>query len=332
MVPGSHPLEELELALLRVAVQQPPSLLGQLREDPRGLLRAARRVLPPDARLLLVVDQMEEAFTLVDQPEETGFFLQSLFEAILDPRSPLRVIITLRADFYDRPLLYPDFSTLMQNRTEVVVPLTADELQLAVRKPAERVGALLDKELLPAIVSDVVHQPGALPLLQYALRELFERRSGRLLTCQAYQEIGGVTGALGRQAEEIYSHLGDDSNEAARQLFLRLVSLGEGEEDTRRRVLRSELLSIESTNLTEVIDLFGQARLLTFDHHPTNREPTIEVSHEALLKEWSRLGTWLDESRADVRLQRMLTTAAAEWMESDQDPGFLLRGSRLVAI
>ena len=183
---------------------------------------------------------------------------------------------------------------------------------------------------MPTIVSDVIHQPGALPLLQYALRELFERRSGRMLTCQSYLEIGGVTGALGRQAEEIYSQLEDISRDAVRQLFLRLVSLGEGEEDTRRRVLISELLSIDSTNLSEVIDIYGQARLLTFDHHPTNREPTLEVSHEALLKEWSRLQTWLDESRADVRLQRLLANAAAEWLAADQEPGFLLRGSRLV--
>ena len=330
MVPGSHPLEELELALLRVAVHQPPSLLSQIKEDTRGLLRAARRVLPAGAQLLLVVDQLEEAFTLVQDPEVTNFFLQSLYETTFDPRSPVRIIVTLRADFYDRPLMHPDFSRLIQKRTEVVVPLTSEELQLAVRKPAERVGALLDKELLPTIVSDVIHQPGALPLLQYALREMFERRSGRMITCQAYQEIGGVTGALGRQAEEIFSQLEDKSQDAARQLFLRLVSLGEGEEDTRRRVLISELLSLESRHIDGVIEIFGKARLLTFDHHPTNREPTLEVSHEALLKEWSRLQTWLDESRADVRLQRLLANAAAEWLGAENDPGFLLRGSRLV--
>ena len=330
MVPGSHPLEELELALLRVAVQQPPSLLGQIKEDPRGLLRAARRVLPPDGQLLLVVDQLEEAFTLENQPETTNFFLQSLFETIVDPRSPVRIIVTLRADFYDRPLMHPDFSTLIQKRTEVIVPLNVDELQMAVRKPAERVGALLDKELLPAIVSDVIHQPGALPLLQYALRELFERRSDRLLTCQAYQEIGGVTGALGRRAEEIYSQLDNPAQDAARQLFLRLVSLGESAEDTRRRVLRSEIQSLQNAELDEVIEVFGEARLLTFDHHPNNRESTLEVSHEALLKEWARLQIWLDESRADMRLQRILANAAAEWLGEEQEPGFLLRGSRLV--
>lgn len=114
MVPGAHPLEELELALLRIAVKEPPSLLGQLKEDKRGLLRAIRRILPEGCELLLVIDQLEEAFTLVEEPEETTFFLQSLYEAISDPKSPLRVVVTLRADFYDRPLMHPDFSTLIQ--------------------------------------------------------------------------------------------------------------------------------------------------------------------------------------------------------------------------
>ena len=115
MVPGAYPLEELELALLRIAVKQPPSLLGQLKEDSRGLLRATRRVLPGKGELLLVVDQLEEVFTLVEDPKQSDYFLQSLYEAVVDPRSPVRVVVTLRADFYDRPLMHPDFSELMQN-------------------------------------------------------------------------------------------------------------------------------------------------------------------------------------------------------------------------
>jgi outer membrane protein assembly factor BamB len=209
-------------------------------------------------------------------------------------------------------------------------------------------------------VADVNEQPGALPLLQYALTELFERREGNTLTREAYHAIGGVLGALGRRAEELYAGLDPDGQEVTHQLFLRLVTLGEGVEDTRRRVLRSELEALTkdegprawdegprnkmdgrsdvrppssvlrpSSAIDEVIEVYGHSRLLTFDRDPLTRGPTVEVAHEALLREWRRLRQWLDDSRADVRMQRILAHAAAEWLLADRDASFLLRGSRL---
>ncbi|UCC61798.1 MAG: protein kinase, partial [Anaerolineae bacterium] len=332
MLPGAHPLDELEIGLLRVAVQQPVGLMGQLRRDERGLLRAARLALPTDrGELLLVIDQFEELFTRAADTAESKHLMQSLYAAVSDPRSPVRVVITLRADFYDRPLMHPDFSQLMRQRTEVVVPLTAEELAEAIRKPAEQAGAELETGLVTAIVTDVSEQPGALPMLQYALTELFERREGRTLTRAAYRAIGGVSGALARRAEEVYAGLDEAAQRAARQLFLRLVTLGEGVEDTRRRVLRGELkaIDVDQQAMDAVIDTFGRSRLLLFDRDPATREPTAEVAHEALLREWRRLRGWLDESRADVRTQRLLASAAGEWIEADRDPGFLLRGTRL---
>ena len=346
MVPGAHPLEELELALLRIAVQQPPSLLEQLEKDDRGLLRAVRRVLPEGGELLLVIDQLEEIFTLVKEPEDTSFFLQSLYEAVVDPHSPLRVIATLRADFYDRPLMYPEFGRLVEQRTAIVLPLSSEELDQAIRAPAERVGTVFETGLVSTILSDVADQPGTLPLLQYTLTELFERRTGRMLTFDCYQALGGVLGALGERAEEIYRSLNKESQSAVRQMFLRLVTLGEGIEDTRRRVLRVELEGLitdqgvgdrgqdvvirdQRSTISNVIDAFGEARLLSFDNDPVTRRPTVEVAHEALLYEWRRLREWLDESRADIRTQRVLANAAAEWQGAEHDPGFLLRGTRL---
>jgi WD40 repeat protein len=311
-----------------------------LNQSRYGLLEAVRSALPEkDSELLLVIDQFEELFSLVGDEEERRHFLESLFSAVTDPENHLRVLITLRADFYDRPLMYPDFSRLVEERTVVVLPLSPEELEAVVRKPAERVGAILEQGLVAAITSDVADQPGALPLLQYALTELFERRDGRMLTCEAYQSIGGVLGALGRRAEEVYASLGNEGKVVARQLFLRLVTLGEGAEDTRRRVLQAELEALtshsplphvgEGMGVREVLDSFGKARLLTFDHDPDTREPTIEVAHEALLQEWRRLGSWLDNSRADIRMQRVLANAALEWQRMDCDPGYLLRDSRL---
>ena len=329
MKPGAHPLEELELAILRVAVTQPPSLLGQIKEDARGTLRAVRRVMPEDGQLLLVVDQLEELFTLVNDPGDANFFMDSIFEAVRDPQSPLRVVATLRADYYDRPLKHPEFSILIEQRTQVVKPLSTSELEQAICEPANYLGVTFESGLVSTIVGEVHEEPGALPILQYALTELFERREGRLITWEAYDQIAGVRGALARRAENIFQSLGEENQEAARQLFLRLVTLGEGQEDTRRRVLRSEVNALLGESPPDVIEYYGEARLLSFDHDPQTREPTVEVAHEALLQEWGRLREWLDESRADIRMQRVLGNAAEEWRLAEQDPSFLLRGSRL---
>jgi WD40 repeat protein/serine/threonine protein kinase/DNA-binding XRE family transcriptional regulator len=353
MIPGAHPLEELEAALLRVAVNPPDSLLAQLRhaERERGLLRAVKRILPPDKdiELVLVIDQFEEIFTLVEDEDIRVHFLDSLLTAALDPGSRIRVVITLRADFTDRPLQYVDFGELLRRQSEFVLPLTPDELEQAITGPTKRAGLALESGLVSTIIDDIGDQPGMLPLLQYALTELFERRDGRRLTLAAYRDSGGVLGALARRAEELYTDLTEAEQEATRQLFLRLVTLGEGTEDTRRRVLRSELsqLSIISDKLSmeqpwttdngqqtadNVIDQFGRYRLLTFDHDPVTRGPTVEVAHEALLREWARLRAWLDDSREDIRQERAVARAAEEWNQHQRDVSFLLRGARLKQI
>ncbi len=344
MLPGRHPFEELEASLLRVAVNPPEHLLSQMKDGNRGLLRAVHRILPKDSsvELVLVIDQFEEVFTLIEDENERALLLENLAAAVLDERSRLHVIITLRADFTDKPLRYVDFGELMNRRFEFVLPLTPDELERAVLNPAQRVGLKLEKGLVSTIIREVGNQPGALPLLQYALSELFDSRDGRVLTNKAYHEIGGVLGALGRSAETIYTELDEAVRSAARQLFLRLVTLGEGTEDTRRRVLREELegltavggvaLSSEAISKGQwstVIDIFGKARLLSFDRDPVTRGATVEVAHEALLREWSRLREWLTESRSDVRTQRQLATAANEWNSAKQDISFLLSGARL---
>ncbi len=135
---------------------------------------------------------------------------------------------------------------------------------------------------------------------------------------------------MAQRAEDLFASFEGVGQEAARQLFLRLVTLGEGVEDTRRRVALSELGELlTSAVLNEVIDQYGRYRLLTFDHDPLTREPTVEVAHEALLREWPRLRHWLDQSRDDVRLQRSLATFAKEWVQNNKNDGFLLRESRL---
>ncbi len=336
MTPGTHPLEELEAALLRIAVNPPNSLLTQLRENERGLVRAVKRVLPGgsaevDNELVLLIDQFEEVFTRTQDEEERAHFLKSILAAASDPDSHLRIIVTLRADFYDRPLAYPEFGKLMHDCTMVVLPLMREDLEQVIIKPAMKIGLTLESGLVESIVADVGDQPGALPLLQYALTELFERRTGSVMTLQAYRDIGGVTGALAGRATELYHDLDEQAQQITRQIFLRLVILGEGTEDTRRRVLLDELLSLqhEEQIVQVVIDIFGKYRLLTFDHDPVTRTPTVEVAHEALIRQWQLLHQWIEDSREDLRLQRRVTAAATDWLNAGRDPSFLATGTRL---
>jgi WD40 repeat protein/serine/threonine protein kinase len=335
MVPGARPLDELEVTLLRVAANQAGNIRDQLERDRNGLLRAADLILPRDnSELLLVIDQFEELFTLVTDETSRTWFLNLLTAAASDINSRVRIIITLRADFYDRPLYYPEFGKLVRNHIETVLPLSAEELEQAIMRPSEQVGVAFEPGLVATFIDDVLYQPGALPLLQYALTELFEDRDGRTLTRAAYEAIGGAAGALARRAEELYYEQESAGQEAIRQMFLRLVAL-DGDSNsspaTRQRVPRSELISLiqDDDLMDELIDAYAAFRLLTLDHDPNSRRPTVEIAHEALLGEWGRLRGWLDESRDDLRMRRQLARVSEEWRQADQDPSFALRGTRL---
>lgn len=331
MVPGGEPFEELETALLNVAVDPPSALLEQLQADERGLRRVLDRIMPEDSSLVLVVDQFEELFTQTTNEETRKAFLDALLVAAAENPSRLRVVATLRADFYDRPLRYHDFGEVLRAGTEIITPMAPEELERAVAGPAEAVGAALEPGLAAAVISDVADEPTALPLMQYAMTELFERRKGVTLTADAYHDVGGVTGALGHRAEELYQLLDPASADAARQMFLRLLTLGGTGEDTRRRVLRSELdaLDVRPSSVAQVLDVYGRHRLLTFDRDPVSRGPTVELAHEALIREWPRYRDWVDEARTDIRFQRRLALATDEWQRHEEDPDYLLSGSRL---
>jgi WD40 repeat protein/serine/threonine protein kinase len=334
MTPGARPFEELEDALLRIAVNPPLGISSRLRNDGSALYPLVASVLPPETEVLLVIDQFEEIFTLADEATRARF-LENITNAITDPNNQhLRIIITLRADFYDRPLLYPQFGDLIRRRTEVVLPLGREEMRQAITNPAQRLGLRLEEGLVDAILADVGEQAGMLPLMQYALTELFEERQGRTLMLSAYREKGGVLGALTRRADQIYETLGETAHWSIRQIFLRLVSLGEGTEDTRRRAGRAELLAIsrspeEIELITQIVDSYGKYRLFTFDNDPISRAPTVTVAHEALIRSWSRLRGWLDASREDIRIQRRLANIVEEWVRSGRETSFLASGARL---
>ena len=331
MVPGEVPMEELAAALLSVSTAPLPGLVDLLRDNEHGLAEGVSWALPSqDSKLLLMIDQFEELFTQVEQESDRQQFLDLILNAVNAENSPVIILATLRADFYDRPLLYQGFGELIRKRTELVLPLNDEELEETITGPAFRVGAVLEDGLVERIIDDVREQPGALPLLQYALTELFERRDGALLTNAAYLDIGGTLGALAKRAEEVFQRFHDDGKDMARQIFLRLVTLGEGQEDTRRRILQTELLTLGDRDVVEdVLDHFGRYRLLTFDRDDATRGSTVEVAHEALIRRWDRLREWLTESREDVRLERQLLHSAETWEAAGKEKSYVMLGTRL---
>jgi serine/threonine protein kinase len=337
MLPGAWPLDNLEIALTRIAADQAGNLREHLDRDSHGLARTARLVLPNDeSELVVFIDQFEELFTLGGDKSGRDHFMDLIQGAVTDPRSRVRVVIALRADYYDRPLQYPAFGELVRSHLETVLPLSAEELERAIVNPAHQTGVTFEPGLVATIIEDVNYQPGALPLLQFALAELFEQRKGRVLTQSAYLALGGAAGALARRAEELYQEQSSEGREAIRQMFLRLVFVSDqmtgaapgvlSPAGTRKRVLRSELLSAASIPdlLDEIIDTYADYRLLSLDHHPATRRATVEVAHEAILREWDRLQGWLEESASDLNLHRQLIRATNEWTSGDMDEELLV--------
>jgi hypothetical protein len=280
------------------------------------------------------VDQFEELFTQTTSEDERRHFLDLLVTAITEPRGPVIVLLTLRADFYDRPLAYPVLGQLIPSHQMVMLPMNIHEQREVIEKPAALPGVRLtfEGDLVGDLLFEVQGQVGALPLLQFTLDQLFQRRSGRQLTLSAYRELGGVKGALTSQAEETYSALPSDEHcKLARALFVRLIDPGASEQDTtRRRAALSEFTLAEVSQtllLQQVIDAFITARLLTTNEIAGTT--TIEVSHEALIREWPRLAGWLREAREDIRLQQAISEDTAEWEQHGKTRDRLYRGSQL---
>jgi hypothetical protein len=333
MTPAPHPFEELEAALLRIASDPPMALLDVLL-TPGGVRRAIDRVLSPtDGRLLLVIDQFEELFTQVD-PDAAERFIAELVDLVTAPPNHVHVVITLRADFYDRPLRHRGLGELLRDGTEVLTPMTVEELESAITGPAGRVGVTVDPLVVTEIVADTVDRNGALPLLQYTMTELFDARVAGTITYAQYRAGGGVSRMLARRADALLAGLPADAADTARRVLLRLVSVDDDTAvPTRRRVLRTELEELDQPGrVRQVLDTFGRHRLLTFDRDPVSRGPTVEISHEALLTEWDTLATWIDDAREDLRTHRQLAADLVAWEAADRSPDHLMRAGRLDAI
>jgi WD40 repeat protein len=344
--PSARPLDTLAAELAKL--HGDPTAVAQygqtLNTGERALLLLADALLDRanGQRLVLVIDQFEELWTLL--PSEQGQrdslrdqqhkpFIRLLLAAIAAPDTPLLVVLTMRADFLHHAAEDAALAHVIGEHVLIVSPMSPDQLQAAIMRPAELVGGAFEPGLVGELVEKVAGQPGALPLLEYTLAELWrQRRDDGFMTWAVYRELGGVEGALAARAETILAErYTADQHVALRQVLVRLVQPGEGAADTRRRVRLDDLVPSGDSpdSLYTLLKPFIDERLLTSGRDSASDEETLEVSHEALIRAWPTFGRWIGEARADLRLQLQLEEAAQEWQANDENTDLLWHGLRL---
>jgi WD40 repeat protein/DNA-binding SARP family transcriptional activator len=338
--PGSYPFRAVAGALTSALepdlteterLLETQKLATALQKGELDLYHVAMRALEVHSqarRLLLVVDQFEELYTLCPEPERQRRFLEALLAAVQagsgQRRSPMVLLLTLRADFMGQALAHRPFADALQDGSLLLGPMNREELRAAIEKPAELQGANFEAGLVERILDDVGEEPGNLPLLEFALTLLWERQTYGWMTHAGYEEIGRVEGALARYADEAYGELDESERDQARQVFVQLVRPGEGTEDTRRVATRAELGDVKWTLVRHLAD----QRLAVTGRDEAGTE-TAEVVHEALIQGWGLLRGWMEADRAFRTWQERLRAALRGWEASEGDEGALLRGAPL---
>ena len=324
--PSGAPFQQLADALTRVSVDD---VIASWQLDRPGATGAVVRHLAGDSEVVVVIDQLEELFTMAE-PDTQQRFLDEIVTAVSAADSRLRVVATLRADFFDRPLAVPSIGPLVNGATVTIPAMAPAELEQAIVEPARRVGRDVERSLIAELVGSVAHNAAALPALQFALFELAEL-GDPTLTLAAYRELGGVSGAVAARAEQLYRNVPGHEQAVIRRLFERMVVVTDGE-PTRRRVPIVDVASDADGDVVDaVVERWVVARLLTLDRDPRSRATTVEVAHEAVIREWPRLQRWIAEDRAAIATAARVHDAATAWVESDREPSGLLRGLQLEA-
>ncbi|TCJ31444.1 WD40 repeat domain-containing protein [Parafrankia sp. BMG5.11] len=328
------------LAVLTVGLS-PAELTEHAQGDPGQLRAVVHRALnaddpPRPVRAVIIVDQFEELFTVCPDEQQRRLFIDVLDTLCADPvqESPAIVVFGMRADFFVHCAAYPQLLAPLEHPV-VIGPMTSAQLREVIERPAALGGLTLQDGLADLLLEDLdadgqhTGVEGVLPLLSHALLVTWQHRQGRELTLAGYRAAGGVTGALQRTADATLQGLDVEGRHTARRLLLRLVRLGQGTEDTRRRVPVSDLLppatAPEHATARQVLDRFVHARLVTVD------ADTVQLAHEALIRAWPQLRSWIDTDRATLLVRQQLSEDTTEWLDHDRDPAFLYRGTRLAA-
>jgi len=336
--PGNDPFHALALALVPLytpeldatdRIAQARKLADYLRGDtmPLSDIFTLIKQHHPNDRVLLIADQFEELYTLCDDKIRHSF-LDILLASFPTPNSQLSsavLVTTMRADFLGEALSYRPFADLLQNADIKLGAMNREELSQVIEKPADKLGVKFADGLVKSILNSVENAPGDLPLLEFALTELWSKRKGKELTHAAYEEIGEVQGALTTYANNQYQQLSPSEQKQVERIFLQLVSPGEGVEYTRRTAVKAELGDQSWLLVKKIAD----ARLVVTSRNSASID-TVEVVHEALIKNWGKLREWMSENRDFRSWQERLRATMQQWQETQQDEGALLRGVPLV--
>ncbi|MEH2382737.1 MAG: caspase family protein [Nostoc sp.] len=352
--PGFEPLNKL-----RGAFQQffpgarKEKQLKDLIDNEQNNLSAILENLPSSVKLLLVVDQFEEVFTGGASQQEKQRFIDLLTQVVEITDSRLAVVITMRADFLEPCLQYPSLTQLIQTQAVYMPPLTGVDLKDTIAEPAKLQGHSVEEGLLLKIFEDVKQEPGFLPLLEFALTKLWEKRdrNQHQLTLEEYGKLGGLTGALNLHAKKVYLYQDfeeelptqkrtQQEKEWIGRIFLRLVRTGEGEKDTRQRQPKATLLNIagndanQQQELSELLD--GEAGLVKGRLLVTGKdekgEAWIDLAHEALIEGWQEFAKWRQQDRDLRRLSDQLEDTRREWVNKRQDDKYLMQGGLLAEV
>lgn len=315
--PGQRPLDALAAAVASIGPpEDPDGLADRLAQHPAAFTEAVAERLDGHERLLVIVDQLEELYV----GEHSSAFTRALVHAATVGGGRVSIVATIRSDFLSNLLDDPALAERVSDAVEVAPPMTRAGLTDAVLRPARLAGLEFEAGLAEALVDEVLGEPGDLPLLQFALTQLWERREGRRLTWEASRAMGGLRGAITRRADAVVAELDEHGIAVLRDLFGRLVRVSEEARDTRRRVPRADLAALGGV---AILDRLVTARLLSV------ADGLVEVTHEALIREWPRLRGWLGEDRARLRWLHELGQAAAAWEAGGRAAEDLWRGERL---
>lgn len=330
LVPTDRPLHSLGAALVPILdpglsevdqLAEINKLASHLSEGFVSLRDVVSRCLakqPGTDRLLLFIDQWEELYTLCQNDSMRQRFLDQLLDVAAGGR--VTVVLTLRGDFFGQALSHRGLADCLQDALVNLGPMTRFELARSIIEPAAAVDLVFEPGLVDRILNDVGDEPGNLPLLEFVLAELWEKRRGCTLHHEAYERMGGVQGAIAARASEVFERLDTTQKAAARRVLVQMVRPGEETEDTRQRTM----LPIGDAVEVAVVRRLADARLVVTTRDRTLAADTVEVTHEALIRKWTLLRAWVDEDREFLRTKARIEAAATLWEAENRDPSRLL--------
>lgn len=326
-VPGSQPLLNLARALKPKdsAIDWTREEAESLEGDPQQILK----LLPADQPAILCVDQFEETFTLAPEGAARDAFLECLRLIATGAGPRHTVIVTMRSDFEGQLLRVPSLAPYFEDAVRVP-PLNAAELREAIEKPAALIGLKFEAGLVDELVSQILGEPAGLPLLQFTLLELWQRRDRNRVTWADYRSLGGARNALGSCADRFYNGLLREDQQTVKRILLRMVRPGPGHETTSSRVPKESLFDLEARDRVErVLSRLVEARLLKVSPGETPADDQVEVAHEALVRNWPTLVNWLEDERRNIEKRRWLTDRVDRWQRLKEETEGLLRGTDL---